>query len=256
MTKPKGKIEKLMDYIASLSFIGISAMLSLALMVGHTASVYLYKHTDPTWWDYIIGYSFGIAVDIGVLIFVLRGLRKAAFAFTFIQVLINLWYYHGVISEPYEWIWAVFLSVLLPGIIAIYSEQVHRDRNKEIEERKLHEDIEHLKRQLTTTISNKVLELESVAEKLLQENKADYSELIGEIRTISDQYKALSSSIKQRINKEKELKDAINLIDKRVRVVNGKALAATQTLMNFKQQDPNNTGYVVDDEHTVVELPK
>ena len=75
------------------------------------------------------GYSYAIALELAVLLFVVQERRKESYGFAFVSVLVNLAYYanHGVnlasASALDEWL----ISLALPVAIALYSHSLAGD---------------------------------------------------------------------------------------------------------------------------------
>jgi len=83
----------------------------------------------PSW-------SFAIAVDMAVLIFVLRGRKRLSMVFSILQIGMNLMYYYSHVESGFEWFTAMFISVVLPLAIAAFSHEIATDRLDSEEEKR------------------------------------------------------------------------------------------------------------------------
>ena len=105
-----------------------AVLLALALALGaqvpHAASVFARLATDGGRLGMLHAAVYALALELAVLLFVMRGKRRTSVAFAFVSVLVNLAYYF----PGYEIAAAVLVSVALPGAIALYShETAHAD---------------------------------------------------------------------------------------------------------------------------------
>lgn len=130
-------MKKLLEYIRGIHGIAIASFLSLFVMIFHSAWVYeaLTHYTDWKWLSLLQAGAFAIAVDMAVLIFVLRGRKRLSMVFSILQIGMNLMYYYSHVESGFEWFTAMFISVVLPLAIAAFSHEIATDRLDDKEEK-------------------------------------------------------------------------------------------------------------------------
>lgn len=109
-------------------------VLALCAQIPHAADVFRLipytlsgaEQSAPSWWQYIHGYLFAVALELAVLLFVVRGHQRESYGFAVVSVAMNLAYYnlHGVWLFAVSAIPAWLVSVSLPAAIALYSHAV------------------------------------------------------------------------------------------------------------------------------------
>lgn len=166
-------IAKILNYIKSNNGIGTFAILSLFVMLAHTATVFENLSHIENWFKKLQAYMFAIAIDASILVFVLRGRTWLSTSFSIFQVVMNLLYYYdnaamrkesGTAGDGINWIAAIFLSISLPIVIAAYSHEI-------AEGMKLDEDIRlkdienNLKEEYERNLELKLLEEQSLDER-------------------------------------------------------------------------------------------
>jgi hypothetical protein len=131
-------VKKLLEYIRGIHGIAIASFLSLFVMIFHSAWVYeaLTHYTDWKWLSLLQAGAFAIAVDMAVLIFVLRGRKRLSMVFSILQIGMNLMYYYSHVESGFEWFTAMFISVVLPLAIAAFSHEIATDRLDSEEEKR------------------------------------------------------------------------------------------------------------------------
>lgn len=131
-------MKKLLEYIRGIHGIAIASFLSLFVMIFHSAWVYeaLTHYTDWKWLSLLQAGAFAIAVDMAVLIFVLRGRKRLSMVFSILQIGMNLMYYYSHVESGFEWLTAMFISVVLPLAIAAFSHEIATDRLDPEEEKR------------------------------------------------------------------------------------------------------------------------
>lgn len=131
-------MKKLLEYIRGIHGIAIASFLSLFVMIFHSAWVYeaLTHYTDWKWLSLLQAGAFAIAVDMAVLIFVLRGRKRLSMVFSILQIGMNLMYYYSHVESGFEWFTAMFISVVLPLAIAAFSHEIATDRLDSEEEKR------------------------------------------------------------------------------------------------------------------------
>lgn len=131
-------MKKLLEYIRGIHGIALASFLSLFVMIFHSAWVYeaLTHYTDWKWLSLLQAGAFAIAVDMAVLIFVLRGRKRLSMVFSILQIGMNLMYYYSHVESGFEWFTAMFISVVLPLAIAAFSHEIATDRLDDEEEKR------------------------------------------------------------------------------------------------------------------------
>lgn len=120
-------MQKLLEYIKSDKGIALFSVLSLLVMLPHSAAVfYSLSRLGVEWFMILQAVLFAVSVDGAVLIFVLRGKTKHSVGFTIFQVITNVFYYWTYIEEgkTFEFGASVFLSTVLPVTLAAYSHEI------------------------------------------------------------------------------------------------------------------------------------
>lgn len=103
------------------------AVLSLALIaqIPHAAYVFDNIASDTSTWT-VLGYSYAIALELAVLMFVVHGKQAESYGFALASVLVNLSYYamHDVQLFSLQAFPAWLIAVMLPVAIARYSHVI------------------------------------------------------------------------------------------------------------------------------------
>lgn len=107
----------------------VLAVLALALLaqMPHAADVFrLTVSTDNNAWSTAHSYSYAIALELAVLLFVVQNRQKESYGFAIVSVLVNLSYYglHGINLFGLSAFPAYLISIALPVAIALYSHAV------------------------------------------------------------------------------------------------------------------------------------
>lgn len=102
--------------------------LALAAQVPHAASVFMLiaQENDPTIFTRLHSYSYAIALEIAVLLFVVHGMKRESYTFALVSILVNLSYYgmSGVNLFSLNAFPAYLIGISLPSAIALYSHVV------------------------------------------------------------------------------------------------------------------------------------
>lgn len=134
-------MQKLINFLQSKNSVALFLLLSLASMIVHTAMVY-YIEDGKHWYDIIFSLSFSIAFDIAVIYFVLRGNQWIPYFLSACQIYMNYIHYdqqNAKVSNA-----ALFLSFVLPFIIAAFSHDIYK-RNKE--EKEIEKEVDKFRRE-------------------------------------------------------------------------------------------------------------
>lgn len=226
-------IRSLIDFIKMFEGLSLIAFISLFLMIDHTAAVYLHFEPDPSTWTYIKAYVFGFVMDIAVLVFVVRGMINTSYFFSFIQVCINLlYYYYNDFLKGIDIIGAVFLSIILPYVIAKYSHLI-KDiifRENELKRKKLKEE---QKEKQTKEVQEKINEFNQLIEdkqEYINTEIEDFSKKINDIElNNSAQYKKILEEIKS-------FEDRIEKNEQLARAAENKAIKGNRVLHGLKDR--------------------
>lgn len=105
------------------------AVLVIALTAQIPHAAYVFTHIgkqQETWFSFLHGSAYAIALELAVLLFVVRNRKVESYGFAFVSVLINLSYYN--MHEVSPFVLAAFpawlVSVALPVAIACYSHDI------------------------------------------------------------------------------------------------------------------------------------
>lgn len=101
-------------------------MLALVAQLEHTAQVFMLVVGAQGWQAQLHAYSFALAVETAVLLFVLAGHKRISYAFAVATFATNLSYYAmaGVNLLSVQGAPAWLMSLLLPAAIAFYSHTI------------------------------------------------------------------------------------------------------------------------------------
>lgn len=108
------------------------AVLIIALTAQIPHAAYVFTHIGKqleTWFSFVHGSAYAVALELAVLLFVVRNRKVESYGFAFVSVLINLSYYnmHGVSPFQLQAFPAWLVSVALPVAIACYSHDIAHD---------------------------------------------------------------------------------------------------------------------------------
>ena len=158
-------IKRIINYIKSNDGIALFTILSLLVTIGNTSYVFSrLSHFESEEYKIIHGILFAIVFDFAVLAFVLRGRERISWLFSVFQIVMNVIYYWSNIENPGEKFAAIFISIILPIIIALFSDEISKGVNKE--EKVLEKDNESI-----IKIEKEVNIIKNFIDKLLLENK-------------------------------------------------------------------------------------
>lgn len=107
----------------------VLCVLTLALLaqMPHAADVFrLTVHGGENIWSTVHSYSYAVALEMAVLLFVVQGRQAESYGFAVVSVLVNLSYYslQGVQLFSLSAFPAYLVSIALPVAIALYSHVV------------------------------------------------------------------------------------------------------------------------------------
>lgn len=109
------------------------AVLVIALFAQVPHAAYVFTHIgkqQESWFSFFHGASYAVALELAVLLFVVRNRKLESYGFAGVSILINLSYYdmHGVYAFGLEAFPAWLVSIALPVAIACYSHDIaHED---------------------------------------------------------------------------------------------------------------------------------
>lgn len=104
----------------------VVAVLVLALLaqMPHAQHVFFNNSHDHSWFGWLQSWGGAIALEVAVLVFVIRGNIRVSWGFAAFSVAINLIYYHDSSVAWYMPRASWLLSAGLPAAIALYSHEV------------------------------------------------------------------------------------------------------------------------------------
>lgn len=121
--------QRIIRFLRSTESILLFSLLALVAQTPHTATVF--ERIAQSNWDVVAAgihaYVYAISAEIGILIFVLHARKMISYFFAFIAVVINLLYYWPGMQAGVDWVSAFVISIFLPTIIALYSDQIDRE---------------------------------------------------------------------------------------------------------------------------------
>lgn len=94
-------------------------VLALLAQMPHAQYVFFSNSHNATWFSWFQSWGAAIALEVAVLLFVIRSNTRVSWGFAVFSILINLMYYYDI---PY--IAPFFLAAGLPVAIALYSHEV------------------------------------------------------------------------------------------------------------------------------------
>ena len=104
-------------------------VLCIALVAQIPHAAYVFTHIgaqEEGWFNFFHGYSYAIALELAVLLFVVRNRQAESYGFAAVSVAINLCYYamHNVAPFQLQAFPAWLVSIALPVAIACYSHDI------------------------------------------------------------------------------------------------------------------------------------
>ena len=179
----------------------VVAVLVLALLaqMPHAKYVFLDDSHDHSWFGWLQAWGGAIALEVAVLVFVIRGNVRVSWGFALFSVAVNLIYY----SEPHI-AWYVpraswLLSAGLPVAIALYSHEV------------AHVPDESSSDELQTEINRLQIELESVSTKLQRKS--------GQLEQLQTEYRSLATQVDNSAIKDELTESVVAKLDELIRIV-------------------------------------
>ena len=99
---------------------------ALLAQLPHAADVFRLVVHGSGWWQIAHSYSYAIALELAVLLFVVQRRNVESYLFAFVSICVNLAYYslHGVNLFSVEALPAWLISIALPAAIARYSHLI------------------------------------------------------------------------------------------------------------------------------------
>lgn len=99
-------------------------VLALAAQMPHAQYVFFVNNHDHSWFGWLQSWGGAIALEVAVLVFVIRGNTLVSWGFAAFSVAVNLIYYHDSSVAWYMPRASWLLSAGLPVAIALYSHEV------------------------------------------------------------------------------------------------------------------------------------
>jgi|GEM_PF-4270146 len=119
-------MDKILDALRSPGAMMIALMLALLAQGEHTAQVFAFFSHSNGGNSQALAYAFAAAVEVAVLLFVLRGHKHISYAFAVATLCTNIVYYAigGIDLLSVAVAPVLLLSALLPGVIVGYSHTI------------------------------------------------------------------------------------------------------------------------------------
>ena len=105
-------------------------VLALVAQMPHAQRVFYSMGHDANWFGWIQSWAAALALEVAVLVFVVRSNVRVSWAFAAFSIAINLMYYYDGVT-PY--IAPLLLAAGLPIAIALYSHEVAHDEVKAVQ---------------------------------------------------------------------------------------------------------------------------
>ena len=121
------KVTSIIPILKSSNAVLCVLALALIAQMPHAADVFrLTVHGDANIWSFVHSYSYAVALELAVLLFVIQNRHIESYGFAAVSVLVNLSYYslHGVNLFGLAAFPAYLVSIALPVAIALYSHAV------------------------------------------------------------------------------------------------------------------------------------
>lgn len=124
-------MDKILDALRSPGAMMIALMLALLAQGEHTAQVFAFFSHSNGGNSQALAYAFAAAVEVAVLLFVLRGHKHISYAFAVATLCTNIVYYAigGIDLLSVAVAPVLLLSALLPGVIVGYSHTIAETPN-------------------------------------------------------------------------------------------------------------------------------
>lgn len=143
-SKSKLDLTNLIKFFESKEAILLALLFALATQISHSIIAYStidtiilnngkLNYIEISYWSYFFGMLFSIAISVAILIFTLRNNKLMAYFFVLVEIFINI-IYSRLDNQYNQWLFysILFLACIIPIIIAAYSHQVDKDKNKNI----------------------------------------------------------------------------------------------------------------------------
>jgi hypothetical protein len=209
-------MKKIREFIISEEGIMLWTILLLIVMVSHTSYIFYNHAVTKDLLSIIMSIIYAIAVEIAILIFVLKGRTKLSLTFGFFQVIINLFYYYESLNEYAP----LLLSIEIPLALAAYSHEIFlfkkSQKESELKTKEL-ETIMEVKENLESKIDTKYEELQILISSCFENinDLADTKEYISEFELRLNKVEATDS---------KTIQDSIDSLKNTVTTINTKLI--------------------------------
>jgi len=123
---------KIADRLGGKNAVIIVLVLALLAQMPHAQYVFFSNSHDASWFSWFQSWGAAVALEVAVLVFVIRSNTRVSWGFAAFSILINLMYYYDV---PH--IAPLLLAAGLPVAIALYSHEVaaHQHSSNEADEK-------------------------------------------------------------------------------------------------------------------------
>jgi len=131
----------LLNFLNDNKAILIATMLSLITQLWHSVEAFANLSVGQNvYLNYTLGIFFAISTSFAILVFTIRGRMKIAYFYLAVEVFINVMYYRLNDYEGYySLISLLFLCLIVPVTISIYSKEINTDKPYENEPLRLKE---------------------------------------------------------------------------------------------------------------------
>ena len=122
----------LLKTIKSNQFAIIVAILSVVVQSFHSyTAFYNTSSLHGSLWGVAQAILFAVVIDMAILFYTVRGRKDIALYAAGAMVLINAYYYYQHLGVSFEFVFGVFLSLIIPVSVYFYSEEIHDDDETE-----------------------------------------------------------------------------------------------------------------------------
>lgn len=123
---------RLLSFLRSNNFALTIAILSVIVQSFHSYTAFYNTSTlKGTAWGMAQAVLFAVIIDLAILFYTVRRRTDIARLAALVMVIINSYYYYQSLGISFEFIFGVFLSLIIPVSVYFYSEEIGKE---EIEE--------------------------------------------------------------------------------------------------------------------------
>lgn len=204
------KSNRLLTYLKSNNFALLIAILSVAVQSFHSfTAFYNTSGLKGTAWGIAQAALFALIVDMAILFYTLRRRSDIARIAALAMVIINAYYYFQHLGLTLEFIFGVFLSLIIPVSVYFYSEEIGKEDIDETTESRTYwrdafvkaqkQNVDTLAARCTdaenlgTLYAGKIDQLKSKNEELAMLNKYQAERLQDQDLSLGEQERAISA---------------------------------------------------------------